>query len=203
MKRLHRDDLYMWSVFDESRNIDFNSLLWVREEGNVLFDPLPLSQHDQEHLDALGGVAVIVITNSDHVRDASQLAAVHSAVVMGPQGEHSSFPIRCDRWLSDGDEPLSGLQVLALDGSKTAGELALVLEGSTLITGDLIRCHQAGTLCLLPDPKLTDKAEALSSARRLSALKGIEAVVVGDGFGVFREGRRHLVELVEGAGRGS
>ena len=27
MKLLHRDDLYGWSVFDEERNIDFNSVL--------------------------------------------------------------------------------------------------------------------------------------------------------------------------------
>jgi hypothetical protein len=31
-----------------------------------------------------------------------------------------------------------------LNGSKTPGELALVLEKTTLITGDLVRAHQAG-----------------------------------------------------------
>ena len=46
MKRLHRSDLYGWSVFDEGLNIDFHSVLWVRPEGNVVIDPLPLRDHD-------------------------------------------------------------------------------------------------------------------------------------------------------------
>ena len=47
MKSLHRGDLHGWSVFDETRDVDFNSVLWVRPDGNVLFDPLPLSAHDE------------------------------------------------------------------------------------------------------------------------------------------------------------
>ena len=46
MKRLHRNDIYGWSVFDEGRNIDFHSVLWVRPGGNIAIDPLPLSEHD-------------------------------------------------------------------------------------------------------------------------------------------------------------
>ena len=82
-------------------------------------------------------------------------------------------------------------------GSKTLGELALVLEGTTLVTGDLIRAHEGGRLCLLPDAKLTDSDAARSSVRRLAALPGIEAVLVGDGWPVFRHGAETLRELVD------
>ena len=34
MKRLHRPDLYAWSSFDESRDIDFNSVAWIRPDGS-------------------------------------------------------------------------------------------------------------------------------------------------------------------------
>ena len=34
---------------------------------------------------------------------------------------------------------------------------ALLLDGSTLVTGDLIRAHEGGRLCLLPDAKLAYK----------------------------------------------
>ena len=68
MKRLHRPDLYAWSSFDEGRDIDFNGVAWIRPDGNVLVDPLPMSGHDRAHLEALGGAALIVVTNSDHVR---------------------------------------------------------------------------------------------------------------------------------------
>ena len=90
-----------------------------------------------------------------------------------------------------------GLVVHEVAGSKTPGELALVLEGTTLITGDLVRAHEGGRLCLLPDAKLGDGAAARASARRLAALPGIEAVIVGDGWPVFRHGAEALRELVD------
>lgn len=196
MKRLHRTDLYGWSVFNQDRNIDFHSVLWVREDGNVAIDPLPLSEHDQAHLQELGGLGTIVITNSDHVRAAKSLADLTGARILGPAAERDR--IDCDDWLSDGDEVVPGLLAISLEGSKTPGELALLLEDTTLITGDLIRAHEAGRLCLLPDAKLSDKTAALASLRRLAALAQIEAVLPGDGWPVFRDGALALARLEAG-----
>jgi len=198
MKRLHRADLFGWSVFDEDRDIDFHSVLWVREGGNVAIDPLPMSPHDAAHLERLGQPTRIVITNSDHVRDAQGLARRAGARLLGPAAEKDDFPVDCDGWLADGDEVVPGLGVIALEGSKTPGELALVLDGSTLVTGDLVRAHEGGRLCLLPDAKLADPARAAASVRRLAGLRGIEAVLTGDGWPVFRDGSRALAELAEG-----
>ncbi len=195
MKSLHRSDLYTWSQFDAERNVDFQSVLWVRPGGNVVIDPLPLSEHDQRHLTALGGVAWIVITNSDHVRSAEALRAATGARVAGPAGEAATFPIACDRWLSDGESLVEGLEVLALDGSKTPGELALVLQGTTLITGDLVRAHRAGSLMTLPGAKLQSAEAARRSVARLAALPEIEVVLVGDGWSVFQGGHTALVAL--------
>ena len=197
MKRLHREDLFGWSVFDESRNIDFHGVAWVRGGGNVLIDPIPMSAHDEAHLRELGGAATIVITNSDHVRDAAALAEKLGAQILGPRGERDRFPIRCDAWLGQDDPVVPGLAVHEVSGSKTPGELALTLDGTTLITGDLIRAHEGGRLCLLPDAKLADPGAARSSARRLAALPDIEAVLVGDGWPVFRHGAEALRELVD------
>jgi glyoxylase-like metal-dependent hydrolase (beta-lactamase superfamily II) len=195
MKRLHRADLYTWSTFDSERNVDFNSVLWVRAQGNVVVDPLPLSDHDQKHLAALGGVRLIVVTNSDHVRATQALREATRAEVAGPAAERESFPIPCDRWLADGDTVVPGLRAVALDGSKTPGELALVLEETTLITGDLVRAHQAGRLMMLPEAKLADRAAARRSVERLAALDRIEAVLCGDGWSVFSGGREMLRAL--------
>ena len=120
--------------------------------------------------------------------------------------ERDGFPIPYSGWLGQDDTVVPGLVVHEVAGSKTPGELALVLEGTTLVTGDLIRAHEGGRLCLLPDAKLTDSDAARSSVRRLAALPGIEAVLVGDGWPVFRHGaatlprarrlvRRFLTEL--------
>jgi glyoxylase-like metal-dependent hydrolase (beta-lactamase superfamily II) len=195
MKRLHRPDLYCWSRFDEARDLDFHGFAWIRPGGNLLIDPLPMTPHDLAHLEALGGAATVVITNSDHVRGAGELAARFGAVLHGPAGERGSFPLACARWLADGDEVVSGLTALALEGSKTPGELALVLEDTTLVCGDLVRGHQGGALNTLPRKKLADPARAAAAIARLAALPRIEAVLVGDGWPVFRDGQKLLVEL--------
>jgi glyoxylase-like metal-dependent hydrolase (beta-lactamase superfamily II) len=198
MKSLHRPDLYAWSTFDEARNVDFHGLCWARPQGSVLVDPLPMTPHDRAHVAGLGPVAVIVVTNSDHTRAAHALAAETGAAIVGPRGEEGVFA--ADRWVGDGDEVVPGLTALALDGSKTPGELALVLEGATLVTGDLVRAHRAGALMMLPDARLADRAAAVRSVRRLAALPGIDAVLVGDGWQVFRGGGALLAELARALG---
>ena len=53
-----------------------------------------------------------------------------------------------------------------------------------------------------PTRSSRDGAAARASARRLAALPGIEAVIVGDGWPVFRHGAealRELVEMLDGA----
>ncbi len=197
MKLLHREDLFGWTQFNEERDLDFHSVLWVRTGGNVAIDPLPLTTHDRLHLERLGGVAWIVITNSDHVRAAAELAAATGARIAGPQAERETFPLRCDRWLGDGEEIVAGLKAYELHGSKTPGELALFLEPDTLITGDLVRCHRAGWLCLLPEARLQDPSAARASVERLLRLQCVEAVLVGDGWPVFRDGHERLRELWE------
>ncbi|WP_394752968.1 MBL fold metallo-hydrolase [Crenothrix sp.] len=195
MKQLHRPDLFGWSEFNEERNIDFHSVLWVREGGNVLIDPLPMSDHDHYHLQSLGGVNIIVITNSDHVRDAERIANQTGAIVCAPAREEACFPLACQRWLYDGETIVQGLVAYQLEGSKTPGELALVLEGSTLITGDLIRCHVGGELCMLPAAKLTDRSKAIKSVKRIADLTGIKTVLVGDGWPIFNHGAEALHRL--------
>jgi glyoxylase-like metal-dependent hydrolase (beta-lactamase superfamily II) len=202
VKRLHREDLWGWSTFDEARNIDFHGVLWARVDGNIAFDPLPLSEHDAAHVESLGGVATIVITNSDHVRAADAMRKRWRAEVLGPSAERDQFPLTCDGWLADGDEVVPGLIALELAGSKTPGELALLLDGSTLITGDLVRAHEGGKLCMLPDGKLRDRDAAVASVHRLAELDDLDAVLVGDGWPIFRDGSRALRLLASSLPRG-
>ena len=196
MKQLHRSDLFGWSEFNQDRNIDFHSVLWLRESGNILIDPLPLSEHDSKHLQALGGASMIIITNSDHCRDAESIALETGATIVGPIAEQDNFPIVCSRWLADEEEIVPGLIAYQLEGSKTPGELALLLDQNTLITGDLIRSHVAGELCMLPDAKIADLALARQSARRLANLPAIETVLTGDGWPVFKYGSEALTRLL-------
>ena len=195
MKSLHRPDLFAWSSFDEARNVDFSGTLWVRAAGNVVVDPMPLSEHDRRHLQELGGVSLIIITNSDHLRAGVVLAAETGARLAAPAAERDTMDAPVALWLADGDEPVPGLEVFALDGSKTPGELALLLDGHTLVCGDLVRGHRGGALNRLPAPKLRDVDAANASIARLAAIDGVEGVIVGDGWPVFRDGSARLGEL--------
>jgi hypothetical protein len=197
MKQLHRKDLFGWSNFDTERNLDFHSVLWIRTAGNIVFDPLPLSPHDQQHLLNLGGANRIIITNSDHSRDAENIAKLTGAEIYGPMAEQQTFNLTCKHWLTDGDEIVPGLITHELNGSKTPGELALLLEDQTLITGDLLRCHIGGELCLLPDAKLSDKHAAIRSIKRLATISTITTVLPGDGWPLFHNGSNALKKLAE------
>jgi hypothetical protein len=182
-----------------TRDLDFHGYAWVHADGGVLFDPLPMSEHDLAHLARLGPPPRwIAVSNRDHVRAASELAARLGAAIAGPAGERGDFPLACARWLAHGDELVPGLRTIAFPGSKTPGELAFALDGTTLIAGDLIRGHRGGALNLLPDAKLRDKAAALGALRELvAAFPDLEAVLVGDGWPVFRDGRARLRELCD------
>ena len=195
MKHLHRPDLRCWSAFDESRDIDFNSVAWIRAGGNVLVDPMPMGEHDLAQLTELGGAAHIVITNSDHLRDGIALAERFGAELVAPQAEREVFPAAVTRFVGDGDEVDEGLGVFELDGSKTPGELSLLLDHDTLITSDLVRAQRPGQLNLLPDEKLSDRAAAVRSVARLAQLPGLSAVLVGDGWSLFDRCSQALASL--------
>ena len=196
MKRLHRPDLFAWSSFDESRNIDFSSVAWIRAEGNVLIDPLPMTEHDRAHLLSLGGASHIVVTNSDHTQGAQGLAQQLSATLYGPRAERERFPV--------------AVRPVARRRRRTGARLA---HARNARQQDARRtCARAGPNdadhrrpCArscggrtepAPDAKLADRARALASVKRIvDEYPQIETVLVGDGWPVFHDGARALAAI--------
>ena len=154
-----------------------------------------MNEHDENHLDSLGGAAHLIITNSDHVRDSERILLFTGAKCWGPFAEKERFPFYCDDWLKDGDKPVSNIEVFCMEGSKTPGELAILIDKTTLVTGDIIRSHEGGSLCMLPDEKLQNRELAVNSIKKIAAVKSIEAVITGDGWPIFKNGHDALVEL--------
>ena len=70
-----------------------------------------------------------------------------------------------------------------------------------MFTGDLIRAHSGCKLCLLPEGKLRDLDKAVNSVRKLADIKGIKAILPGDGWPVFRDGDTVMSELVASLGK--
>jgi hypothetical protein len=196
MKQLHHPALFGWSAFQEPLDLDFNSVAWVRPGGNILIDPLPLSPHDLAHLTALGGAQHVLVTNSKHLRATEAIVAKFGATVWAPDGERAAFTLPVEKWLEEGDKPVEGMRVLVVEGSRSQGELALVIDRTTLVTGDFVRSNRAGELNVLSaEQGLSDLARATATVARLAALPGLRAVLVGDGFNEYRDGARSLAEL--------
>jgi len=53
--------------------------------------------------------------------------------VAGPRAERGRLGVECTLWLGEDDQPAPGLRVLGLEGSKTPGELAPLLEEAPLL----------------------------------------------------------------------
>ena len=83
MKSLHLTNLFSWSEFNEERNIDFNSVLICLDQGNIVVDPLPLSEHDLNHLKELGGIGWIVLTTGNKSEMAMGYATLYGDMAGG------------------------------------------------------------------------------------------------------------------------
>jgi uncharacterized cupin superfamily protein len=200
MKRVLGDEFYCWSVFSEDRQIDFNGHLWVRGEGNILIDPLPMIDSDLEQLDSLGAVTDIIITNRDHERQAAFFRARSGAQVVAHEADAPLLETAPDRTVADGDEIVPGLRAVHLRNGKSPGEIALYWPSKRLVVaGDLIVGTPMGELSILPDPKLENPAAAVLELRKLLALK-FDAILLGDGHSLLSDAREHLLRCLENRG---
>jgi len=177
--------MYMWSVWQPDRNVFFNSYFIRRPDGNIVVDPLAWTSEDEKQMEALGGVAHIITTNRDHERMSQLLAETFGAKVAAGERDAPLLKQQVVASLREGDEPFSGARVIAFDGLKSPGEIALSLPGSkAAIVGDALWGDPAGTVRLLADDKLLDPKAAVLSLRKLWALR-LEHLLVGDGACIF------------------
>ncbi len=197
MKRIICDDLYCWSVFSEMRQVDFNGHLWVRPEGNILIDPVPMIDSDLKQLDRFGGAAWVIVTNCDHEREAAVVAKRTGAKIVVHQADAEALSVRADRLIVDGEEIVPGLRAIHLPSGKSPGEIALYFpEKRAILSGDLIVGEPIGSLTLLGDEKLDNPAQAALALRKILALP-FDALLVGDGHAILHDARQRLVECLQ------
>lgn len=190
MKKTRIENLFLWSHYQPEKQLDFNGFLWVQPSGNLLIDPMPLSEQERGELKELGGARWVLLTNFDHLRDAVSLCREFGAELWAPEAERERFGIDAEAvngWYRAG-QPSSlpaelgpNLAVHSIRGGKSPVETALYIEPiRALCFGDVVRSHEVGNLRLLPDPKLTDRAKVIASLRPLASLP-IDALLLGDG----------------------
>lgn len=197
MKRIIWDDLYCWSIFSEMRQVDFNGHLWVRPDGNILIDPVPMIDSDLEQLKQLGGAAWIVVTNRDLEREAAVFRKRTGAKIAVHQADADALSVQADRLIVDGEEIVPGLRAIHLPSGKSPGEIALYFpEQRAILSGDLIVGEPIGSFTLLADGKLDDPAQAALALRKILALP-FDALLVGDGHSILQDARQRLIECLQ------
>ena len=205
MKATRVTDLFFWSVYQPDRRIDFNGFYWRRPDGGVLIDPMPLSEEIMTWLqDQPGGIAWIVLTNADHVRDAIAMRERFRARIVAPDGDRALLQECADDWYgpeSPLPEPLAAtIGVHWLHGGKTDAEAVLHLRPlGALLFGDAVRSHESGRLRLLPDAKIAYRDRLIADVLALRALD-FEVLLLGDGDSLFTGAAAAFATLVDEPG---
>jgi hypothetical protein len=203
MKNTRLEGLCYWGQYQPDRRIDFNGFFWASPAGGLLIDPLALDAAEVAELRERGGVRWILITNAEHLRAGPELKCQLEAQLLAPAeervrlGEHAGL---VDTWFHGNEDLPEDLQrvleVFPLRGGKSPMEPALYLRPiEALYFADLVRSHETGRLRLLPDEKISDRAAVLVSLRALEDLP-LEAVLLGDGDGIYNGAAQALTELL-------
>jgi uncharacterized cupin superfamily protein/glyoxylase-like metal-dependent hydrolase (beta-lactamase superfamily II) len=197
MQPLAIPDVFMWSVWQPDRNVFFNSYFIRRSAGNVVVDPLTASDDDLTFVRDQGGLALVIVTNRDHERKARDFAKAFGARIAASALDAPLLSGPVDLILRAGDEPFDGADVIAFEGLKSPGEIALHLRvHKAAIVGDALWGDPAGTVRLLPDAKLLDAPKAVLSLRQLWALR-LDTLLVGDGAPVLHDADRVIGDYLQ------
>ena len=203
MKATRVPDLFFWSVYQPDRRIDFNGFYLCRSAGGVLIDPMPLAEESMAWLaDQPGGVAWIVLTNADHLRDAIAMRERLNARIVAPAGDRSLLQDCADDWYGSGlplpDSLAASIDVYWLRGGKTDAEAVLHLRSmQALLFGDAVRSHESGVLRLLPEAKIVDREQLVADLCALRDLE-FEVVLLGDGDSLFTGAAEAFQVLTDG-----
>jgi uncharacterized cupin superfamily protein len=182
LARLNVPGAWMWSAWQPERGMNFNSYLFERGDGCVAVDPLPLDDASLQHIERLGGVQTIVITNPDHVRASATF--------------QERFGARVVDKFEEGQEVFAGAYAVMIPFGKT-NEVALHLPAAkAAVVGDALIGSPAGAVSLLPDEKLQDPQRFIFALRRLWALQ-LQTLLLCDGQPVFSGADSAIGTLLE------
>jgi glyoxylase-like metal-dependent hydrolase (beta-lactamase superfamily II) len=189
--------VFTWSSFSPPHGYDFNGYFLALPGGNLCIDPADAPPEALAEL-ARRGVARILLSNRNHVRDANRVrsrtgarAAIHPADAAYARGQGAEI----DDELQVG-EHIGPLVVVGVAG-KSPGEVAFHWPARRiLIVGDAVVGNPPGQCALLRDKVMDDPAQLRASVRRLLELD-FDTLLVGDGAPILVGAKDRLRDLVE------
>ena len=189
-------DVVTWPWYSEPHGYDFNGYFVRYPGGNLCIDPVEPSAAVGALL-AREGIARILITNRNHVRQANRVRELTGApVAIHPEdATHARAQgATIDAALRVG-ERVGPFTVVGLPG-KSPGEVAFHWpERRLLVVGDAVIGNPPGRLSLLREHVMDDPPRLRSSVRGLAALD-LDVLLVGDGVPILSDARARLGELV-------
>ena len=175
--------VWMWSVFSEERQMDFNGyLLETGPNQSFIVDPPCAGPDVLEGFSPLPKAEFIFLTNADHQRAAEEFRQRFQLPIYVHEADASLLTIKPDFTVQDGHLFANGWQVIHLPHQKTPGESALYNQQAlTLLLGDALIGKPLQQLSMLPTEKYQDRHAAFQSLQE--RLVGIQAqvILVGDG----------------------
>ncbi len=140
----HLDDGVFYCGFNSEHSFGANSFLVCRPEGNLLVDSPRWTRRLAGPIEALGGIAEVLLTHCDDVADADRWARHFGARVWIHADDAAAAPFATDLLRGqDAFEIRPGLRAVPLPGH-TRGSVAYVLEQRYLFSGDSLAWDPAG-----------------------------------------------------------
>ena len=166
----------------------------------MLVDPVAMSESVVAALRAAAPTVMAwlcVLTNRDHVRAAEQARTEFTARILVPKADATAMTLASDRQLEDEDVIANAIDVVAVAGGKSPGELALYWRAKKLLVLGDAAVGKAGGLTMLPDDKFADITAARAGVAALAEL-GANLILVGDGDDILDGGTAALGALGSG-----
>jgi glyoxylase-like metal-dependent hydrolase (beta-lactamase superfamily II) len=189
--------IFTWAWFSAPHGYDFNGHFVEWPGGNLCIDPVEAPPDVLAEL-ARRGVAHVLLTNRNHVRDANRVrsrtgarTAIHPADATHARGQQAEI----DDSLQVGEQ-IGPFTVVGVAG-KSPGEIALHWpQRRILIVGDSVIGNPPGQCGVLRDKVMDDPAQLRDSVRRLLSLD-FDTLLVGDGASITSGAKERLRALVE------
>ena len=181
----------IWYTYDPTIKADLFSTAFAARNELAVVDPIALPAPHRNQLNSLGRVAIIVVTNANHLRDTLNFS--RSASIFAPSELNAELTDY--HALSDGLQ-LGPFRAIKIDGAAD-GEFALYHpdDGGTLIVGDALINFEPHGFDLLPQKYCTNQKLMVRSLRRLLGLD-FNRIFFAHGIPIVTRARERLASLL-------